>query len=312
MLRRPTLCLALALTLVLALALAGCADSSLEAHAGNTPTVDPFSTTPASASSPTTASGSSQPSVTPNAQNCGDQWSGTNGLTRAGDLLLTPTIPTIDTILYLLPAGVPLQPLKLPQQNATGQYGGWPTDTIGTSSILVSVCNASRTASHTIQGARVKLASFVAYTSQLNAWDFCAGFYARPAGVTSNNCDRGSAPIDEQLRAGFASTAQPGTVVASTQPGGSSGNFGPLPAALPPGSAMYLNVTITAPTAPGTYAFAINLTADGAQLPYSGNTSLLLAPVAHQWNGQACTTSSMLTQIPPATNPPTGYICPAS
>ncbi|HEY7339513.1 MAG TPA: hypothetical protein VH591_01420 [Ktedonobacterales bacterium] len=312
MLRRPTLCLALALALVLALALAGCSDSSLAARSGSTPTVDPFATTPADASSPTTASGSSQPTVTPNAQNCGDAWSNVTGLTRAGDLLLTPNIPTLDAIFFPLPTGVPLQPLKLPQQNATGQYVGWPTDTIGTSSILVSVCNSSHTISHTIQGARVKLANFVAYTSQLNEWDFCAGFYARPAGVTSNNCDRGSAPIDEQLQAGFASTAQPGTVVASTQPGGSSGSYGPLPAALPPGSAMYLNVTITAPTAPGTYAFATSLTVDGAQLPYSGNTSLLLAPVVHQWNGQACTSSGMLAQIPPATNPPTGYICPES
>lgn len=311
MLRRPTMRLALALTLILALALAGCSDSSLAAS-GNTPTVDPLATTPASASSPTTASSSSQPTVTPNAQNCGDEWSGVTGLTRAGDLLFTPTIPTIDAILDPLPAGVPLQPLKLPQQNATGQYVEWPTDTIGTNSILVSVCNASRTTSHTIQGARVKLANFVAYTSQLNAWDFCAGFYARPAGVTSNNCDRGSAPVDEQLQAVFASTAQPGTVVASTQPGGSGGSFGPLPAALLPGSAMYLNVTITAPTAPGTYTFAVSLTVDGASFPYTSNTSLLLAPIAHQWNGQACTTSGMLAQIPPATNPPTGYICPAS
>ncbi len=54
------------------------------------------------------------------------------------------------------------------------------------------------------------------------------------------------------------------------------------------------------------------MTADGTPLPFTGEGSLLLAPVAHVWNGQACTSSGMLAQIPPATNPPTSYICPIS
>ncbi|HEY1388875.1 MAG TPA: hypothetical protein VGF38_10050 [Ktedonobacterales bacterium] len=312
MLRRPTLCLAFALTLVLTLALAGCADSSLEAHSGNTPTVDPFSTTPASAASPTTASNSSQPTVTPNTQNCASGWSRITGLTHAGDLLFEPTIASVDIPLQPLPAGAPLQPLKIPAQDTTGQYAGWPTATIGATSLLFAVCNASTSTAHTIQGARVKLTNFVAYTSQLNVWDYCDGFYARPAGVTANNCDRGSAPVDEQIQAAFTSVAQPGTVVTASQPNTQSGSFGSLPAALPPGSVMYLNVAITAPTAPGTYTFAVAPTADGASFPFTNGVSLLLAPIVHHWNGQACTTSGMLAQIPPATNPPTGYICPES
>ncbi len=85
-----------------------------------------------------------------------------------------------------------------------------------------------------------------------------------------------------------------------------------LPAVLPPGIIMYLHVAITARAPHGTYSFAVSVTADGAQMPFTSSASMLLAPVAHVWNGQACTASSMLSQIPPATNPPTPYICPVS
>ena len=47
-------------------------------------------------------------------------------------------------------------------------------------------------------------------------------------------------------------------------------------------------------------------------MPFTAGVPMLLAPVAHVWNGQACTAASMLAQIPPATNPPTPYICPVS
>jgi hypothetical protein len=75
---------------------------------------------------------------------------------------------------------------------------------------------------------------------------------------------------------------------------------------------MYLNVQLTTPAAPGTYAFAVAMRADGVTLPFTAGTAMLLAPIAHTWNGQACMAATMLGQIPPATTPPTPFICPVS
>ena len=231
---------------------------------------------------------------------------------RVGDLLVSPTFADIGAILYQLPDGTPLQPLKVPQQNSNGQYPGWPVSTLGVSDVFAAVCNASAATTHTVEGVRVKLSGFSAYSGQLGAWDCCAGSYARPTGVTPNNCDRGSAPTDEMLQATFAASAPIGTIVAAAQPDLPSEGFGPLPAVLPPGIVMYLHVGLVAPKAQGTYAFQVSITVDGTQLPFSSAASLLLAPITHTWNGQACTSSAMLAQIPPATNPPTPYICPTS
>lgn len=169
-----------------------------------------------------------------------------SSIIRAGDLLVAPAFADTETTLYQLPDGTPLQPLKVPQQRSNGQFAGWPVSTLGASDIYAAVCNGSTATAHTVQGARVKLAGFTAYSGQLSAWDYCAGYYARPAGVTPNNCDRGTAPTDEMLQAAFASDAPVGTIVAATQSAPPAEGFGPLPAVLPPGSVMYLHLGLTA------------------------------------------------------------------
>ncbi len=236
------------------------------------------------------------------------------GVVRMGDLLFSPAFADVGAILNQLPDGTPLQPLKVPQRNSNnGLFPGWPVSTVGVKDVYAAVCNASAATTHRVEGARVKLTGFTPYSGQLSAWDYCAGYYARPAGVTPLNCDRGAAPTDEMLQAAFASNAPVGTIVAATQSGPPpSDGFGPLPAVLPPGIVMYLHLSLVAPVAQGTYAFAVSVTVDGIQLPFTAAASLLLAPIAHTWNGKACTSSGMLAQIPPATNPPTPYICPAS
>ncbi|HEX6799930.1 MAG TPA: hypothetical protein VF116_19620 [Ktedonobacterales bacterium] len=291
----------LALIVLLAVALAGCDGGASTATAR---TVSPTATAP---SGPT-----SWPTVTPSGTPCRDYMSQQSSIIRAGDLLVAPAFADTETTLYQLPDGTPLQPLEVPQQSSNGQFAGWPVSTLGASDIYAAVCNGSTATAHTVQGARVKLAGFTAYSGQLSAWDYCAGYYARPAGVTPNNCDRGTAPTDEMLQAEFASDAPVGTIVAATQSAPPAEGFGPLPAVLPPGSVMYLHLGLTAPVAQGTYAFAVSITVDGAQLPFTGAASLLLAPIGHSWNGQGCTSSAMQAQIPPATNPPTPYICPTS
>jgi hypothetical protein len=303
--------LACLLTLTLTLVLAAC-DSGVTARpAADAPTTAAtHSTAPATAMA--TATASVLPTVTVDYQPCANYASKWAGIVRVGDLMLLPNFTDPDANLYQLPDGTPLKPLRVPPQSTTGQFPGWPTSTLGATTIYAAVCNASSSTPHMIQGARVKLTGFTAYGGQLSEWDYCAGIYARPAGVAPNNCDRGSSPIDEKLQATFAADAQPGADVTATQPAPPYQGFGPLPAVLPPGIIMYLNVQLTAPTASGTYTFAVALTTDGAMLPFTASTSMLLAPVAHVWNGQACSSSSMLAQIPPATNPPTPYICPVS
>lgn len=299
----------LALTVLLAAALAGCGGSASGARSVSAPTatVPPASPTPTVPTSPTVL-----PTVTPDGSPCGDYMSQQAGVIREGDLLIGQAFTDAETIRYQLPDGTPLQPLKVPQQSANGQFPGWPVSTLGASGVFAPICNASAATAHTVQGARVKLTGFTAYSGQLSEWDYCAGYYARPAGVTPNNCDRGTAPTDEPLQAAFAANASVGTIVATTQPQPPYEGFGPLPAILPPGIVMYLNVGLIAPTAMGTYTFAVSITVDGAELPFTGGASMLLAPVAHTWNGQACTPAGMLARIPPATNPPTPYICPIS
>lgn len=307
---RRNVCLALAL--LLAAVLAGCGGGasgarSVSAPTATVPSASPASLTPTAPTGPTVL-----PTVTPDGSPCSSNMSQQPGVVREGDLLIGPAFTDAEAILYQLPDGAPLQPLKVPQQSANGQFPGWPVSTLGASDVYAAVCNASAATAHTIQGARVKLGGFTPYSGQLNEWDYCAGYYTRPAGVTPNNCDRGTAPTDEQLQAAFAANAPVGTIVATTQPQPPYEGFGPLPAILPPGIVMYLNVGLSAPTAPGTYAFAVSITVDGTQLPFTGATSMLLAPVAHTWNGQACTSAGMLARIPPATNPPAPYICPIS
>ena len=70
---------------------------------------------------------------------------------------------------------------------------------------------------------------------------------------------------------------------------------------------------IVPPTAAGYYTFAFGLAIDGATPAFAVVApATLLAPVAHEWTGDACLAPEMQTQIPPATNPPTFYLCPAA
>jgi hypothetical protein len=113
----------------------------------------------------------------------------------------------------------------------------------------------------------------MAYGGQLNALDYCAGAYAPFTGVSPNDCNRGSAPIDEQLQAVIGPTAPVGGAVVATQPDTLSGGCGPLPATFPLGVVMYLNVSLPVGTQ-GSSRFAISFGADGATRPATGEAPL--------------------------------------
>ena len=85
---------------------------------------------------------------------------------------------------------------------------------------------------------------------------------------------------------------------------------------LKPNAAVMMLISVTRPSALGTYAFAVSVTTSAAggasqMSPYAPLPPQVFALVAHKFTGQACATSAMQAQIPAkATNPATYYICP--
>jgi hypothetical protein len=177
--------------------------------------------------------------------------------------------------------------------------------------VLVA-CNGS-TQSHQVQGVVVRLDRVTPYTGQLNAWSFCAAPYTRSGPSNGAGCGGGPAE-DEYVHAAFAPTAPAGALVTTTQtPGIPSNRYGQLPWTLAPGETLLIDVGLAPPTAPGSYTFAFALAIDGAAPVFASVApATLLAPVAHEWTGEACAAPAMQSQIPPATQPPTYYLCPAT
>jgi hypothetical protein len=73
----------------------------------------------------------------------------------------------------------------------------------------------------------------------------------------------------------------------------------PLPRTLTPGQSLVLALSLTPPTAAGTYTFALSAGADGAQLPFASlPDKLLFDPAATMWDGDNCLAPAMKAQIP--------------
>jgi hypothetical protein len=69
-------------------------------------------------------------------------------------------------------------------------------------------------------------------------------------------------------------------------------------------------VSVTPPTAPGTYRFSFSVTVDGARMPFALLTDDLLLGPARKWTGAACLKPEMQAQI--LTGGTDAYICPES
>jgi hypothetical protein len=297
-LRAAVLSLSPSLALLVALVLSGC-----EGQASLTPGPAPTAILAQVTATATHTVSNPEPTATIAYRQCPDGMSQQPDEVHSGDLLLSPAQHDLGAIYYQVPDNTPLKPLALPDPNANGPQPSWPKTALGVTDIYFQVCNTSATQTHTVQQVRVKITSFASYTAQLNAWDFCDGWYSRQVGVNHLNCDRGDIGIDPMLQASFGSTTV-GLVASAT---------GGLPVSLPPKALIIVGVTLTTPaSAPGIYSFAANITSEGATSAYSGATTFLQAPIAHTWSGTACTKPAMISQIPAATNPPTLYICPES
>src|SRR5262249_51516819 len=150
---------------------------------------------------------------------------------------------------FPLPSGFSGKVAPNPSVNPTLQApaGGYFAD----------LCNTSTTKSHTLTGLSLRIAGFTPYTGQLNSYNVCDGFYARPQGLGGGCCGGGVADPNPGT-ATFGHTAGAGVTVAISNP-----TRTPLPSAIKPGDGYGLNLGIVPPTIPGTYTFALGIALDG-------------------------------------------------
>jgi len=263
------------------------------------------------------------PTATPAQAASGCAVGGGANLLRAGDLVISPIqLTNVSYPSQHIPDGTPLKPYAFTTNNLGALFPDIPptnpslAESAGSAGgYAFVICNDSPTQSHTIRAISVKIAALTPYTGQLNTYQACDGFYARPGPATFGGCGGGFI-TDEYLHATFAPSAGAGAAVTAiqTKTGSSFGHGSepPLPDTLSPGHTVGFVVGLTAPTTPGTYTFSFGVTIDSGAPVYFGNApATLLAPVVHKWTGPACEKPAMLAQIPTAvTNPPTRYICP--
>lgn len=305
---------AVALLLLVAL-LAGCGATT----ATDTASTQPTATTPPAATP--------SPTVTPiGFEPCGESFKGRD-FVQIGDLFVTRVGMALDAPTEKLPDGTPLKPFHLATAADLSKYipNSPPTNPIvdehRAGGYGFSICNDSVAQAHVIQSVTVTISAFTAYTGKLNSWQPCDGFYTRQPAMLSTTSAGGCAAdyfANEYLHATFAASATSGTSVVAQQTGAQDSQDGSqhvtsLPYALPPGLAIGVLVGLTVPMTPGAYTFAFSLGVDnGSPAAISAMPPALFAPVAHKWNGTACATPAMQSQLPPAGSQAMYWICPAS
>lgn len=246
-----------------------------------------------------------------------------HGVARVGDLAALPVgFGNLAYPVVKLPDTTPLKPFAIADTTsfaATPPLTN-PTMTEIAGGYLLSICNISASASHTVLGVSARLASLTPYAGQLNTWDACDGFYS-PATqqAQGEGCGGGPTDADAYLHATFApdaavnASARAQQTDSSGRLGSGSTQVGSLPLTIAPRHALRLNIGVTPPRAAGLYTFAFSLTLQ--QAPAGGDliTSppTLFAPVAHKWTGAACQQPAMQAQIPSSATTSTSYICPA-
>lgn len=299
------------LTILFALAvlLAGCGSVTTQVSATSTATVAPTATpTPRP---PATVTYEQFRAACPSSNGQGN----TLGRTyQFGDLFVAVSLTNISYPAAKLPDGVPLAPYKLAP--GTDQFRGLPATPevnpdIARTGIFIEVCNAAATASHRIEGVDARIDRFVPFSGALNSWQFCAGWYAN--GQASGGGCGGGYQAGELLQAAFSANASAGaTTTASFVKAGQDldgATLPPLPLTRKPRQSVLMVLSLTAPTAPGTYNFAFSLTVDGAKTPFAPLADdLLLDSAARAWGGDACATPAMQAQIPAGSTD--SYICP--
>jgi hypothetical protein len=306
--RARPLVAALVLGLALALAMTAC---------GSGPPIRGASAPHATATPASTATPSPAPPSACNEALLRYGWA----IHRVGDLLIAGSYLGIPS--RKMADAAPLQPQLFPDPNDQAlinrRFPLQPlTNPMEGGGFALALCDASTTQSHEIEGATFGIAQFTPYTGRVQTWSGCDGYYSRsePGGAAGYGCGFGF-QADEILHVTFSIPAA-GSVASAIQVGFGPPTapprptpYGPLPATLGPGQDMVFLVTVKLPSTPGTYAFTVAPSVDHAALaPLPIGESALFAPGAVRWGGLACLHPAMQSHIPPATNPPSYYICP--
>ncbi|MEO7001898.1 MAG: hypothetical protein ABI068_08725, partial [Ktedonobacterales bacterium] len=181
--------------------LAGCGSGgqvSIHATATTAPTATPTATATALA----TAAATQLP------KSCNQAYG--NTFTQVGDLYVGVSLTNVDYPSSKLPDGIPLKPYTIDTTNL-----GLPQQPLINPSLdtgfFVYVCNASKTTPHTIDGVDARIDAFTPYTSDLNAYLPCNGWYTKGQ-VSGGGCG-GGFTATELFAAKFAPTAGAGTTV---------------------------------------------------------------------------------------------------
>jgi hypothetical protein len=181
-----------------------------------------------------------------------------------------------------------------------------------------ALCNHSTSQTHSVTSVSIRIDLVVPYTGQLSEWPGCTHAYTRsqlPGAVGCGN------PLDDYLQASFPAHPTVGSIAMATQVSTSySGINGypppplsPMPVALAPGQGLIIAVDPVIPGAAATYTFTLGVAVDTAAAAFvSPAPPVLLAPVAHDFTGNACQTAAMQAQIPTATTQVVFYVCPVA
>ncbi len=224
-----------------------------------------------------------------------------------------------------LPDDTPLTPLLMPDPNdqaaIEARFPAQPIVNPIEMGFGMTVCNASKTQEHAIEGVTVRITQFVPYTGtgRVQGWTECDGSYTRsdPHGIVGGGCGYGVV-VDETVKVTYPANAATGMELAATWVSASenwidrtrTAPFGPLPAVLPPGQFMDLLVQ-GAPVTTGMYTLGVAPTVDHARLAFVPvGFPALFTGTLQKWTGKACLASAMQAKIPSATTPPSYYICP--
>lgn len=305
--------------LVLALAsllLGGCGQSTAPARmAAATATPSPSATTEPTSTPLPTPTG-----VLGQCFGYGADMAGTT--TQVGDILFTQVkVSGLAYPFLMLPDGTNLAHPYQMKAPGDGEFLNSPVTNPGLADFgggfMFGVCNGSATKSHTVQAMTARIDAFTAYTGQLSQWNICDATLSSHKELTGGGCG-GAMGGCMCFHAPFSSGAGAGAEVTMTQtqdvldqPGDHSGK---LPLALAPHHGFFLYAGMDKPQAAGRYTFSFGVRIDAQSTTLRSGVSpvVLLAPVAHHWDGTACQQNpAMSSQIAP-TNPETYYICPES
>lgn len=284
-------------------------------------------TPPALVGPTATAVPSDLPTVDPtSAHTCGLQTQKASAYVRVGDLVIgRAMLGALSYPSVMLPDGTAFKPIQVTTavSNNVWSIGGPLASLPPANPALVgngagyefTVCDASQSTPHTLQALSVRLLALTPYTGQMEAWKACDSAYSRQQPGGGGGCG-GMGFYDETLKVSFPSGAGQGATATARQMSSGSADggpsqVGPLPLALAPGQSVSFDVQMDPLSSAGTYTFAFGLTVDGGAPTYvPGLQAAIHAPVVHSFTGAACQQSSMASQIPPATTPPSYYICP--